>query len=164
MRIKMDKAAYGFIAGLFLILALYFLYHKPELDKEFNRGKVSCESQVDSIYIPGDTVYLKQDTVFIASKKDTVITHSDNTLSTRFDSIFVSNGDIIGVFAKVKIEDSIANWLVNVTHRDLVKHTVDTLKVFYPKPYEVIIDNTKSLYEHWEFWLMTIFAIIGVVF
>lgn len=137
----MEKIKFVFIgiaAGIIGIICLYFFYFIPEKNDAFEKGKQSCEKQIDTVTIPGKTIIKYRDTSFhhsspvIVQEKDSSINYS-----TKFDSSFVSFKDSIYFKAEVQIIKGLKNdirsiWDVHIKHRNFQK-LPDTVKIYTPK-------------------------------
>lgn len=172
----MKNAAIGFGIGICLILALYFFYHLPALNKEHERGLNECLAGRDTVEIPGKDSIIYRDTSFthaapvIIEKKDSII-----TVKSKFDSSFVSGKDSISFKSAVEIKihsDSIKNqdgsipgviakWLMEIRHKDWAA-SPDTIKIIKYK--DKFIERSVEWYASAGFaWIISGIAYIGTV-
>jgi hypothetical protein len=133
---------FGMMIGL--IAVLYFLWFKPALKDEYEKGLAQCEADTDTLYLPGEDSVAYRDTSFfnyeLVQVKDT---DSLLMLESSFDTSFVSGKDTItnksNVVINVKknldgwnIKNLAAKWLSAFTHKDFTP-LPDTIKTYYPK-------------------------------
>lgn len=143
------------IVGL-LIAAFYFFVWTPTLESEYKRGLAQCEADTDTTFLPGKDSLIYRDTSF-AVDKPVIFEETDSllTLTTSFDTTFVSGKDTIENRAEVKIEikkendkwnieDLSAQWDVELKHMDFIQ-AEDTLKIYYPKYIETVTKETNWL-------------------
>jgi hypothetical protein len=144
-----------YIIGILILIpiALHFFYYSPEIEKSFKEGKEQCEKDTDSIYIKGDTVIQYVDR-FITLTKREVITIGDTT-TTDFDTTFVSGKDTISIGAVVSIVDNVAEWFMDIEHKDAETMRIDTVKTYYPKYIETVVEKT-------DWFKITIAYVAGV--
>ena len=127
------KYSTGIVIGIIIIAFLYFFYHVPEVKKAYNNGLAQCARDTDTIIVHAPPFIEYRDTSFHAQKP--LQTHTDSsgeTLSTEFDTLYVSGKDTINVRAKVSIFDKVADWFVDIKHRDFMQ-LPDTIKIYTPK-------------------------------
>jgi hypothetical protein len=161
------KYSIGFLVAGILFVVFYFLVYKPELESEFKRGLAKCEKDTDTLYLPGKDSVVYRDTSFSVNKPVQVKDDDSSlTLTTSFDTTFVSGKDTIINNSEVKIsikkkegkwnvENQIAEWLSKYGHKDFMQ-APDTIKIYFPKYIEVPIKETN--------WLITGIAYVaGVV-
>jgi hypothetical protein len=131
-----------YIIGILNLIpvALHFFYYTPEINKAYKEGKEQCAKDTDSIYIKGDTVVQYQERVITVTKKEVI--RIGDTVKTSLDSVLVSGNDEIKVHAEVSIIDNVADWFLNVEHKDAEILRIDTLKTYYPKYIETIVEKT----------------------
>lgn len=150
----MKDGAIGFGIGMIFILALYFFYHIPEVNKSFNKGKSECDKETEVIYLPGKPIEIIKGNK-ITDKKETPAIEENEIKKLTYDNEFVSNKDTIGLYVEVNIRDNIPEWLININHKDVETIVTDTVKTFYPKYIYEVQKETN--------WLLTLIAyILGI--
>lgn len=146
----------GFGVGILLLLALYFFWHIPEVDKSYKRGLEQCTKEIDTVYIPGkDSVEYRDTTIYI--EKPVLVFESDTTLTlkTENQNTFLSGKDTITTKTEVSINinrtdgewdlsNVDAKWFETIDHKDFIQ-TPDTIKIIVPKYIEIIETKTNWL-------------------
>lgn len=128
---KTSIFAIGFGIGILGVLALYFFYFVPEVDKAYQRGLSEFKANTDTLYLKGKGKVIV-DTVYIKKNFSSDIQIKDDTISAGFDSSFVSKGDTVDAKIKVVI-DKTAKWFVDLGIRKAETIRVDTVKIYQPK-------------------------------
>ncbi len=163
---EFSKYLIWFLIAAAIVVAFYFFVWKPTLESEFKRGLTQCEKDTDTLYLPGKDSIVYRDTSFSANKP--VLVKDDDsllTLTTSFDTTFVSGKDTISNRAEVKIAvkkengiwdilKPVADWIENYTHKDFVQQP-DTIKIYFPKYVEIPVKETN--------WLIAGLAYVGGV-
>jgi len=158
----------GFGIGIIGILLLYFFWFTPQMKSSYDKGRADCEKLIDTVLIPGKPYIEYRDTSFHVNKPPEVVKDEDSilTVTSKFDTTWISNKDTIGSHTDVKIEmtkngsgkydtrNTIANWFQNLTHKDY-EHTPDTVKITIPKIVEVPVVTVN--------WLITGIAYVSGV-
>ena len=155
----MKEAGYatiGFGIGTLLLLALYFFWHVPEIDKSYKRGLNQCAKDTDTLYIPGKDSIIYRDKIIIVEKPVEVENNDTSlVLTAKNDTSFVSGKDTITT--KTKVDISVkkkdgewdlsgvkARWIEKIEHKDFTQ-TPDTVKITVPKYIEIIKTETNWL-------------------
>jgi len=143
------------IVGL-LIAAFYFFIWIPNLEKEYKRGLSQYEADTDTTYLPGKTKIIYRDTSFVSTQSVSAEeTDSLLTLTSSFDTTFVSGKDTIETKSEVNIEikkeegtwnikNPITEWLTEIKHKDFEQQP-DTVKIYFPKYIEIVVKETNWL-------------------
>ena len=108
---------------LILLGIIFYLYtcHEPPKEPE-----VITEIE----YIKGDTVTIYKEKKIFVSSVDTIKIIEGDTLTTHYDSTFISEKDTILIFgADVYIKDRLARWDIDIDYREVEKIITDTLKI-----------------------------------
>lgn len=149
-----------------VIAAFYFFVWTPALESEYKRGLSQCEADTDTTYLLGKTKIIYRDTSFATTQPVSAEeTDSSLTLTTSFDTTFVSGKDTIETKAEVNIEvkkengnwnvkNPIAEWLTKIKHKDFEQQP-DTVKIYFPKYIETVVEETN--------WLITGIAYVSGV-
>lgn len=130
-----------YLYGIALLILLGYIFYLKSCTPQ-PEPEVITETE----YIQGDTVIVIQDRFISVTSIDTVKIIEGDTLTTHFDSVFVSFGDSISVNADVKIKDRTAEWFVDLEHRNVERIITDTLKITETKEKpETFMDKVKDV-------------------
>lgn len=155
----MKEAKYiltGLGVGILLLLALYFFWHIPEVDKSYKRGLEQCTKEIDTVYLPGkDSVVYRDTTIYIPRPAKIEDKDSSFTITSSDSTMFISGKDTIISKPSVNIavekkggklitENLQANWTEKIQHKDFEQQP-DTIKIKVPEFIPVVEKETNWL-------------------
>ena len=115
-----------------ILVALYFLIYKPDIDNAFQSGIKKVQKDTDTTYLPGKPIYIKHDSLIYIEKQVSVIDSAGIKL-VNFDSTLVDQKDTISIHGRVQIKDSTANVRLNIRHVSFRTFQIDTIHQTTPK-------------------------------